>query len=370
MSTLPTKLAFQKSSSGFWATLGALWQDTPARLALITLLVLYLAIGLAGFLAPYGQYWRDRSLAGAPPTPIYTRTVDGQWTWPYVLKQERHFNPQTLAYRYTEDLSTRYPLKLFVPGDEYKFLNLFPTSVHLLGVQPPARLALLGNDMNGRDIFSRLLYGGQISLTIGFLSLLVAFPLGLLYGGISGYAGGWVDMLLMRLAEVLMSIPSLYLLITLAAIIPASVGSTQRFALVVVSLALIGWAGFSRVIRGMVLGIKRQEFVLAARALGKPTLGIIVEHVLPQTLSFVVVAITLSVPSYILMESGLSFLGLGIQQPDASWGNMLKEAQTLTNVLYAPWMLAPGALIFIAVLAFNVFGDAVRDYFDPKSQAR
>lgn len=370
MSQLPTNLAFQPSDTGLLSVLRALWKDTPARVAMLALAVLYVAIALAGFLAPYGQYWRDRSLAGAPPTPIYTRTVAGDWTLPYVLKQERHFNPQTLAYRYTEDLATRYPIKLFVKGDSYPLLGLVETNIHLLGVDDGARIALLGNDMNGRDIFSRLLYGGQISLTIGFLSLLVAFPLGLLYGGLSGYTGGWVDTVMMRLSEVLMSIPSLYLLITLAAIIPASVGSTQRFALVVVSLALIGWAGFSRVIRGMVLGIKRQEFVQAARALGKPRLGIVIEHVLPQTFSFVVVAITLSVPGYILMESGLSFLGLGIQQPDASWGNMLKEAQTLTNVLYAPWMLAPGALIFIAVLAFNVFGDAVRDYLDPKSQAR
>ncbi len=357
---------------GWLGALKRILSDPAASAALWVLIILYAAIALAGFLAPYGQYWRDRTLAGAPPTPVYMRTVEtGALTWPYVLPQQRHFNPTTLSYHYSEDTAHPIPIRFFVRGDEYPLLGLFNTNVHLFGVdntkQDGAQINLLGTDMNGRDIFSRLLYGGQISLTIGFISLLVAFPLGLLYGGISGYFGGWVDTLMMRVSEVLMSIPSLYLLITLAAIIPASVSSSQRFALVVVSLALIGWAGFSRIIRGMVLSIKQQEYVDAARALGKPSLGIITQHVLPQTFSFVVVAITLSVPGYILMESGLSFLGLGIQQPDASWGNMLKEAQTLTNVLYAPWMLAPGALIFVAVLAFNVLGDAVRDYLDPKT---
>lgn len=344
--------------------------DGSARWALFILVVLYILVGFANFFGPYSEHWRDRSLANAPPTIVYLRHVDGGLAWPYVLKQNRTFNPEALEYTYTEDLTTEYPLQFFAKGEPYQLLGFISTDRHFVGVAKPARLALLGNDMNGRDIYSRVLFGGRISLTIGFLSLFVAFPMGLLYGGISGYFGGAVDSWMMRIAEVMMSIPSLYLLITLAAIIPSSLSSTQRFALVVVSLAAIGWAGFSRVIRGMVLSIKQQEFIEASRALGKSHLGIIIAHVLPQTFSFLMVALTLSVPSYILMESGLSFLGLGIQQPDASWGNMLKEAQNLTNVLYRPWMLAPGAFIFIAVLAFNVLGDSVRDYLDPKSKQR
>lgn len=355
-------------------TLVRVWRgilnDPSARWAAIILIVLYMMVGLSSFFAPYSEHWRDRSLANAPPTPIYTLTLDGQLTWPYVLKQVRDFDEQSLEYTYRDDLSIRYPIKLFAKGEPYRLLGLIPTHRHLFGVDAPARISLLGNDMNGRDLFSRTLFGGRISLTIGFLSLFVAFPLGLLYGGISGYFGGWIDTLMMRVAEVMMSIPSLYLLITMAAIIPSSLSSTQRFALVVISLAAIGWAGFSRVIRGMVLSIKQQEFVEASRALGKNHLGIIIDHVLPQTFSFLMVALTLSVPGYILMESGLSFLGLGIQQPDASWGNMLKEAQNLTNVLYRPWMLAPGVFIFVAVLAFNILGDAIRDTLDPKSQQR
>lgn len=179
-----------------------------------------------------------------------------------------------------------------------------------------------------------------------------------------------VDNIMMRFAEAIMSIPSFFLLITLAAVLPSNMTSIQRFALITVILAFIGWAGFSRVVRGMVLSIKNQEFVEASRAIGASSLRIITKHILPQTASYVIVAMTLSVPGYILAESGLSFLGLGIQQPDASWGNMLKEAQEYINVLYRPWLLTPGFLIFIAVLAFNVVGDAVRDILDPKSRVR
>jgi peptide/nickel transport system permease protein len=199
------------------------------------------------------------------------------------------------------------------------------------------------------------------------LSLLIAFPIGLLYGGIAGYVGGMVDNLMMRFAEIMMSIPSLYLLLSLAAILPPGLPSGVRFALVTAILAFIGWAGLSRVIRGMVLTIKTQEFIEAERALGMNHLAVILKHILPQTASYVMVAITVVIPGYILAESGLSFLGLGIQQPDPSWGNMLKEAQELTNLLYRPWMLMPGLLIFLAVLSFNVLGDALRDHFDPKA---
>ena len=165
-----------------------------------------------------------------------------------------------------------------------------------------------------------------------------------------------------------MSIPSFYLLIILAAILPSGMTSIQRFSLIVIILALIGWAGFARVVRGMVLSIKNEDFVLAEKTFGASDLRIILKHILPQTTSYVIIAITLSIPSYILAESGLSFLGLGIQQPDASWGNMLKEAQEYTNILYRPWLLTPGCLIFIAVLSFNLLGDTIRDVLDPKSK--
>jgi peptide/nickel transport system permease protein len=177
-------------------------------------------------------------------------------------------------------------------------------------------------------------------------------------------------MLMMRFAESIMAIPSFYLLIILASVLPSGMTSTQRFLLIVIILALIGWAGFARVVRGMVLSIKNEDYVQSAKSIGASDLRIIIKHILPQTTSFVIVAMTLSVPSYILSESGLSFLGLGIQQPDASWGNMLKEAQEFTNILYRPWLLTPGFLIFVSVLAFNLIGDTIRDVLDPKSKVR
>jgi peptide/nickel transport system permease protein len=242
--------------------------------------------------------------------------------------------------------------------------------IHLFSTDRNGRIFLLGTDINGRDVFSRLLFGGRISMTIGFLALFILFPIGLLYGGISGYLGGKTDAIMMRFAEAIMSIPSFYLLIILASILPSGMTSTQRFLLIVIILALIGWAGFARVVRGMVLSIKTQDYVESAKSIGASNLRIIIKHILPQTTSFVIVAMTLSIPSYILSESGLSFLGLGIQQPDASWGNMLKEAQEFTNILYRPWLLTPGFLIFVSVLTFNVIGDTIRDILDPKSKDR
>lgn len=288
---------------------------------------------------------------------------------PYTYNYTREFDSENLRIKYTLDRSQKHYIKFFSKGQPYKFLGIIPMKRHLITTDTAGRLFLLGADINGRDVFSRILFGGRISMTIGFLALFVLFPIGLLYGGISGYFGGIVDTIMMRFAEAVMSIPSFYLLIILASILPSGMTSAQRFMLIVIILALIGWAGFARVVRGMVLSVKNQEFVQAARSIGASRLRIIVKHILPQTTSFVIVAMTLSVPSYILSESGLSFLGLGIQQPDASWGNMLKEAQEYTNIIYRPWLLTPGILIFVAVLAFNVIGDTIRDVLDPKSRS-
>lgn len=345
-------------------------KDKFALGGIIVLACLYLGITLAGFFAPYSKDFSDRHLSYAPPSKVFMITFEGKLSWPYTYNYERKFNPETFRMDFKLDRSQKYYIKFFSTGSEYKFLNVIPTNIHFATVDEPGRLFLLGADINGRDNFSRLLYGGQISLTIGFLALLISFPLGLIYGGIAGYFGGKIDTIMMRIAEAIMSIPTFYLLISLAAILPANMTSGQRFTLITVILAFIGWAGFSRVIRGMVLSIKNQEFVEAAQAIGASPFRIITKHVLPQTASYVIVAMTLSVPGYILAESGLSFLGLGIQQPDASWGNMLKEAQEYINVINRPWLLIPGFLIFVAVLAFNLVGDAIRDVLDPKSKLR
>ena len=347
-----------------------LWKDKFARIALIVLGVIYLALFLADFIAPYTKDFSDRTMAYVPPSKIFTITPEGKLSKPYTYNYIREFDQNNLEIKYTLDRSKRHYVKFFAKGQPYNFLGLIPMKRHLITTDTDGRLFLLGTDINGRDVFSRLLFGGRISMTIGFLALFVLFPIGLLYGGISGYFGGKVDMIMMRFAEAVMSIPSFYLLIILASILPSGMTSTQRFLLIVIILALIGWAGFARVVRGMVLSIKNQEYVQAAQSVGASKMRIITKHILPQTTSFVIVAMTLSIPSYILSESGLSFLGLGIQQPDASWGNMLKEAQEFTNILYRPWLLTPGFLIFVSVLAFNLIGDTIRDILDPQSKVR
>ena len=346
------------------SVLSQIFKDKYASIAMIVLLLLYLGILFADFLAPYSKEFSDRHRAYVPPSKIFTIDENGKFSKPYTYNYIRYFDADALKISYKLDRSKKFYLKFFAKGEKYKFLGFIPMERHLVTVEPEGRLFLLGTDINGRDVYSR------ISLTIGFLALFISFPLGMLYGGISGYLGGFVDNIMMRISEAIMSIPSFYLLIILAAILPTNMTSIQRFTLIVVILAMIGWAGFSRVVRGMVLSVKNQEFVQAAESIGASKLRIIIKHLLPQTMSYVIVAMTLSVPSYILSESGLSFLGLGIQQPDASWGNMLKEAQEYINILYRPWLLTPGFLIFIAVLSFNLIGDTIRDILDPKSKLR
>ena len=347
-----------------------LWKDKFARAALIVLGIIYITLFLADFIAPYTKDFSDRTMAYVPPSKVFTIDENGKLSKPYTYNYVRTFNQDTLEIEYNFDRTKKHYVKFLSKGEPYKFLGLIPMKRHLFTTDAGGRIFLLGTDINGRDVFSRLLFGGRISMTIGFLALFVLFPIGLLYGGISGYFGGKVDAAMMRFAEAVMSIPSFYLLIILASILPSGMTSTQRFLLIVIILALIGWAGFARVVRGMVLSIKNQEYVQAAQSIGASKMRIITKHILPQTTSFVIVAMTLSIPSYILSESGLSFLGLGIQQPDASWGNMLKEAQEFTNIIYRPWLLAPGFLIFVSVLAFNLIGDTIRDILDPQSKIR
>ena len=347
-----------------------IFKDKFAAAAFIILALMYLIILFADFISPYSANYSNRDLSYAPPSIIYTIDENGNLSLPYSYNYVRQYDPIMMQTVYKQDRSTKYYIKPFIKAEKHKILGIIPTDRHLFGVNKGGEIHLLGTDINGRDVFSRLLFGGRISMTVGFLALFIVFPIGLLYGGISGYFGDIIDTLMMRFAEAVMAIPSFYLLIILAAILPAGMTSIQRFSLIVVILALIGWAGFARVVRGMVLSVKQEDFVQAEKVMGASSLRIILRHILPQTTSYVIIAMTLSVPSYILAESGLSFLGLGIQQPDASWGNMLKEAQEFINILYRPWLLAPGGLIFIAVLSFNLLGDAIRDILDPKGQVR
>jgi len=340
------------------------------RLALaggVTLIVLYTAMVLAEFLAPYGLDQSDRTLFYAPPTSVHWRDARGHW----------HLRPFVYAYRvvdpsipqYVSDTSRTYDIHVLVRGAPYHWLGLVPADLHLFGVAPPARLFLLGTDQFGRDMFSRLLYGSRVSLLIGIMVVVITFPIGMVLGGISGYYGGLIDNVMMRSVEVLAAFPSFYLFLTLASVLPPTLSSPQRIALLSGVFSLVGWGGLARVIRGIVLGLRDVEFVQAARASGLRDLRIIVRHVLPSTASYVIVAATLTIPGVILGESGLSYLGIGVQEPSTSWGLQLAQAQSIDVLTQFPWLLVPGLAIVLAILAFNFLGDGIRDALDPRQRS-
>ncbi len=342
------------------------FKKSPLGIAGGALLALFYAAALfAPFLAPYAQDTMDRERFYHPPQRLHFREPGGHLHLvPFVYGTALESAGE---FRFPEDRTRIEPLRFFVRGERYRLFGFLPSDRHLYGLEPPARVFLLGADPFGRDVLSRLLFGAQVSLTVGLVGIAISFTLGLLLGGISGYFGGWVDNVVMRGTELLLSIPGLYLIIALRAVFPVELPSQQVYLAIVAILAFIGWAGLARVIRGMVLSIRRQEFVAAAEALGVPRLSIIARHILPNTMSFVIVAATLSIPGYILGEVFLSFLGVGVQEPAASWGNMLNQARSLRVLTSFPWLLwAPGTAIFLTVMAFNFFGDGLRDALDPR----
>lgn len=328
------------------------------------LIILHVFAIFADFFAPYSELTTDRRRTYHSPTRVHIISPEGKLTRPFVYGYDR---TDTLRNRYEEDQSQVYPIRFFVQGDSYKFLGK-EANLRLFGVDAPGKVYLMGADRYGRDIFSRLAYGGRRSLFIGIIGLVVSLSIGMIYGGISGYVGGWVDNLMMRFSEIIVSIPSFYLLLALSAVLPANMPSDQRFMMITFILAFIGWAGLARVIRGMVLSISKMEFVSGAEAIGASQPRIIIRHILPNTLSYVIVNATLSIPGFILSESGLSVIGVGIQHPLASWGNMLSEALNLSSLTRYPWLLIPGFFIFITVLSYSFFGDGIRDALDPKAQ--
>jgi len=273
----------------------------------------------------------------------------------------------------------KYHINYFVKSWEYKLLGFIPTDIHFMGTEKPVIesiadylsndgiLYIWGSDKFGRDMFSRILHGSRISLSIGLVAILITFTIGLFLGGFAGYYGGWTDEILMRITEILMSIPSFYLIISLSSILPSALDPTIRYLFIIIILSFIGWPGMTRVIRGMTLGIKQTEFIEAAVALGYPPRRIIWKHLIPNTTTYIIVNATLSIPSYILGEAGLSFLGVGITEPGASWGLMLSQAQSIEALTNYPWLLLPGLFIFLTVMSFNLFGDALRDALDPRA---
>jgi peptide/nickel transport system permease protein len=253
----------------------------------------------------------------------------------------------------------KYRLHFFVRGSSYKFLGLFRTNLHFFGVEPPGHLFLFGTDQSGRDIFSRILFGARISLTAGLIAVFISTLLGLWIGGTAGYFGGKADSILMRGTDLLLSIPALYFILAVRNVFPTDLVPQITYLLVIVVLSMTGWAGMSRVIRGMVLSLREQEFVLAARALGASSTRILIRHILPNTMGYVIARATILIPAYILAEITLSYLGFGIQEPAASWGNMLSAAQEMRVLEQFWWILTPGVFLFLAVLGFHFVGDGL-----------
>lgn len=350
-----------------------------AMAGLVVLALLYLLALFGGFVAPYHYDSREPDLLWAPPTGLHFADDAGGGfsVRPFVYPIRSYFD-ENLAVRHTEDRSHRLYVRFFVAGEPYRLLGLIDANVHLFGVDPPpaaatssgdkyfGRIYLFGADVAGRDVFSRICCGAVISMTIGLIGTALVLLIGLAVGGFSGYVGGRLDDLLQRFTEMVMLLPGFYLLLMLRFMFPASMDSTTVYFAVVLILALVGWPGLSRVIRGMVLSIRAADYVQAAKAVGAPTRRIIARHVLPNTFGYVIVSATLSIPGYILSESALSILGLGIMEPTPSWGNMLQKAMDIAELNQHPWVLWPGVFIFLAVMAFNLVGDGLRDALDPR----
>lgn len=330
--------------------------------ALIVLAFLYLCAILAPFIAPYEVSTQHLQKSFHPPTFPFFK--EGRVVVPIFDSQIE--NPSL----YTKDAQNVLPLKFFAKGYPYKLFGFIPMERHLFlpdTEDKDARVYLLGADTMGRDLFSRLLYGSQISLSIGFIGISITMILGFLVGGLSGYFGGKFDFTAMRLVELLMAIPGLYLLLALRSALAPFFDSNQMYLVIIIILSLIGWSGTARVLRGMSLSLSRRTFVLAAESMGQSTIKILTKHILPNLVSYLLVAATLSIPGYILGEAALSFLGLGIQEPSASWGLMLKQSQEMrVFMLNFWWMFSPGALIILTVISFNILGDNLRDIVDPK----
>ena len=355
-----------KSASQLAISMRRLKRHTLARISAAILGIMYFSAIFADFIAPYPYDLQNKKKSYHQPTPIHFFSKEGFSLRPFVYDYKMEIDPDTFARRFVPNKEKKLHIHFFVKGKNHKLLGFIPTNKHLFGVKSTrGRIYLLGSDLYGRDIFSRILYGSRISLSIGLVGVAITFTIGLIMGGISGYFGGVVDNIMMRFSEMMMMMPGFYLLLALRAAFPLSMSSIQIYLMIIVILSFIGWAGLARVIRGLVLSIRQREYVQSALALGAGNLRIIVRHVLPNTFSYAIVSASLSIPGYILGESGLSLLGLGIREPQASWGNMLNVAINASAVKQYPWILIPGFVIFIAIMAFNFLGDGLRDAFDP-----
>jgi len=327
-------------------------------ISLILLFLLYFTMIFAEFFAPYSP---NTSFSDKSYHPPNVRFYKGKLQ----VQEFRVTNTVTWKYARVRDLYS--PLGFFGKGEEYRLWGIIPAQRHLIVSAGPSRpVFLMGTDSLGRDLFSRIVYGSRISLTIGFVATFLSLALAVLFGGLSGYYGGLTDWSIMRFSEFLMLIPSLYLILFLRSLMASTMDTGQSYIMITVILSLVGWPGSARTIRGMVHAIKREEFVLNAQLEMIPSVLIIINHIIPQIASLLIVSIALSIPGFIMTETVLSYLGLGITDPAVSWGSLIKrDISTLSNLQAYPWLLNPVWFLLGVTLAFNFIGDALRDYFDP-----
>jgi peptide/nickel transport system permease protein len=338
-----------------------------AQIAMVVLGILYSIAIFAEFLAPHQPLNRYKDFAASPPSKIRIRDVDGNFHWPFIYATVRERDPVTFRPFYAEDTSRRYPVKLFAHGDEYNLWGLIKSDVHLFGTEANdvAPLFVLGADSIGRDVLSRIFFGGRISLSVGLVGVFLSFFLGLVLGGISGYYGGVVDEVIQRIVEVLFALPAIPLWMALAAALPQDWPQLRIYFYTTIILATLTWTQLARVVRGRLLSMREEDFVMAAKLDGESELRIIARYMLPGFMSYIIVALTLSIPTMIIGETSLSFLGIGLKSPTVSWGVMLNEAQDIMVVAQLPWVLWPVVFVVVAVLMFNFLGDGLRDAADP-----
>jgi len=345
------------------------WRFGRHRLAVISLFVLvfmYIMAFLPGFFAPYQKDERFKGYQISKPSTIHLFN-DGKFQ-PFIYDMELKMNQETFRMYYEENPEGAiYPIQFFVRSTEtYKLLGLFDSNLHLFGVPeegPP--LMLFGSDGLGRDVFSRVIYGSTISMTIGLVGIAISFVLGISLGGIAGYTGGLLDGVVQGTIDLLQTIPQMPLWMTLSAAIPRDIPVTQRYFAMTLVLSLLGWTGLARVVRGRLLAMREEDFALAAKGAGASDWRIVTRHLVPGFTSHLIVNITMSIPAMILGEVSLGFLGLGMQKPAVSWGVLLQDAQNIVAIAHQPWLLIPAGAVIITVLLYNFVGDGIRDSADP-----
>jgi peptide/nickel transport system permease protein len=344
------------------------WRFRKHRLAVTSALVLlgfYGVVLCPDFFSTHDPEATDARLAFMPVQRV--RLLDGWTPRPWVPGVVGKRNPVTLRMEWRLDETRRIPVRFFVPGYPYRVLGLVPARVHLLGAGPAAAggLHLLGTDRLGRDQWSRLAHGTQTSMTIGLTAVTLSVVLGVLLGGVSGYVGGVADLVIQRLIELLQSLPTIPIWLALTAALPRDWSPLRVFFAITVILSLVGWTTLGREVRGRFLALREEDYVLAAELAGASRARIIGRHMVPNFLSHIIATSTLAIPAMIINETALSFLGLGIRPPAISWGVLLQEAQNIQTLALAPWLLVPGLVVIVAVLAFNLVGDGLRDAADP-----